>query len=340
MRVNVQLIDATTGNHLWADRFDKPIADLFDMQDEIVSHLANQLRPELLAAEAQRAEREPNPDSDGPLFPGRRVVQQGRNDNIERARELFRTGGRRSIRRISTRLSASARVDVLIGAIYTSDERPRAAGGGRGAADQGAFHRAAQLLGASLAGICPDPDQSRRPRHRRIGSRPGAQPKPRRGACVERPGEDRHGPRGGDGGSCRARRSASSPADAVAFIWNYISGLAKLHLGADEEATEMFRLSTDANRNYPLNYFSNAAALALFGRLDEARSRGQCRTGASAELLRRSFSRRGRQRQSDLPRPARAYRGGHAQGRAPGGLTDWMLSSYKGLGAARVSQGD
>src|SRR5208282_4518160 len=35
MRVNVQLIDAETGNHLWAERFDKPLADLFDMQDEI-----------------------------------------------------------------------------------------------------------------------------------------------------------------------------------------------------------------------------------------------------------------------------------------------------------------
>ena len=30
MRVNVQLIDAETGNHLWAERFDKPVADLFD----------------------------------------------------------------------------------------------------------------------------------------------------------------------------------------------------------------------------------------------------------------------------------------------------------------------
>jgi adenylate cyclase len=37
LRVNVQLVDAETGNHLWAERFDKPIADLFDMQDEIVS---------------------------------------------------------------------------------------------------------------------------------------------------------------------------------------------------------------------------------------------------------------------------------------------------------------
>ena len=39
MRVNVQLIDAETGHHLWAERFDKPLADLFDMQDEIVARL-------------------------------------------------------------------------------------------------------------------------------------------------------------------------------------------------------------------------------------------------------------------------------------------------------------
>ena len=45
LRVNVQLIDAETGNHLWAERFDKPVADLFDMQDEIVSRLANTLEP-------------------------------------------------------------------------------------------------------------------------------------------------------------------------------------------------------------------------------------------------------------------------------------------------------
>ena len=45
--VNVQLIDAETGKHLWAERFDKPLADLFDMQDEIVARLANQLGTEL-----------------------------------------------------------------------------------------------------------------------------------------------------------------------------------------------------------------------------------------------------------------------------------------------------
>jgi hypothetical protein len=34
VRVNVQLIDAETGSHLWAERFDKPLTDLFDMQDK------------------------------------------------------------------------------------------------------------------------------------------------------------------------------------------------------------------------------------------------------------------------------------------------------------------
>ena len=54
MRVNVQLIDAETGNHLWAERFDKPLADLFDMQDEIVARLAGALNAQLVVAEAQR----------------------------------------------------------------------------------------------------------------------------------------------------------------------------------------------------------------------------------------------------------------------------------------------
>jgi adenylate cyclase len=43
MRVNVQLIDAETGDHLWAERFDKALAGLFDMQDEIVARLAGAL---------------------------------------------------------------------------------------------------------------------------------------------------------------------------------------------------------------------------------------------------------------------------------------------------------
>ena len=70
MRVNVQLIDAETGNHLWAERFDKPLADLFDMQDEIVARLANALNAQLATAEARRSEQVPNPDSMDLYFQG------------------------------------------------------------------------------------------------------------------------------------------------------------------------------------------------------------------------------------------------------------------------------
>ena len=91
LRVNVQLIDAKTGAHLWAERFDKPMADLFDMQDEIVSQLANQLRPQLLAAEAKRAERSPQPNSVDLYFQGVQFgsIRPGAPPNIERARGYF-----------------------------------------------------------------------------------------------------------------------------------------------------------------------------------------------------------------------------------------------------------
>ena len=90
MRVNVQLIDAETGNHLWAERFDKPLADLFDMQDEIVARLANALNTELVAAEARRAEKTPNPDSMDLYFQGLACDNKGRTpDKLAQARSFF-----------------------------------------------------------------------------------------------------------------------------------------------------------------------------------------------------------------------------------------------------------
>ena len=77
LRVNVQLIDAESGQHLWADRFDKPVADLFDMQDEIVSRLANTLGAQLIEAEARRAERSLHPDAMDLCFQGRAWLTRG-----------------------------------------------------------------------------------------------------------------------------------------------------------------------------------------------------------------------------------------------------------------------
>ena len=87
MRVNVQLIDAETGSHLWAERFDKPLADLFDMQDEIVARLAGTLNTELIAAEARRAEQAPNPNSMDHYFQGMAWLNKGLSlNNVAQAR--------------------------------------------------------------------------------------------------------------------------------------------------------------------------------------------------------------------------------------------------------------
>ena len=54
MRVNVQLIDAETDAHLWAERFDSNLGDLFGVQNEITGRIANALGVELVAREAIR----------------------------------------------------------------------------------------------------------------------------------------------------------------------------------------------------------------------------------------------------------------------------------------------
>ena len=68
MRVNVQLVDAETGNHLWAERFDKTLADLFEMQDEIVARVANALTAQITKTEARRAQWVSNPDAIDLIF--------------------------------------------------------------------------------------------------------------------------------------------------------------------------------------------------------------------------------------------------------------------------------
>src|ERR1700691_1592580 len=90
LRVNAQLIDAETGNHLWAERLDKPIADLFDMQDEIVSRLANTLDAQLIAAEARRAEGVLHPNSMDLYFQGRACWNKGLTpEYMSQARDFF-----------------------------------------------------------------------------------------------------------------------------------------------------------------------------------------------------------------------------------------------------------
>ena len=90
VRVNAQLIDAETGAHLWADRFEEDVADLFKLQDQVVARLANTLGFELVKAEAQKGARANNPDAGDLVMRGLALLQlQRTKDRVDAARALF-----------------------------------------------------------------------------------------------------------------------------------------------------------------------------------------------------------------------------------------------------------
>ena len=62
VRITAQLIDALSGSHLWADRFDGSLEDVFDLQDRVASSVAGVIEPALQAAETTRSANRPTSD--------------------------------------------------------------------------------------------------------------------------------------------------------------------------------------------------------------------------------------------------------------------------------------
>jgi adenylate cyclase len=94
VRVNAQLIDAASGAHLWADRFEEDLADLFKLQDQVVARLANALGYELIKAEAEAGAHSKNPDSIDLDMRGRAAMilstqQQPTKDTLVAVRAWF-----------------------------------------------------------------------------------------------------------------------------------------------------------------------------------------------------------------------------------------------------------
>jgi TolB-like protein len=271
VRVNVQLIDAETSNHLWAERFDKPLADLFDMQDEIVARLAAALNAQLVAAEARRAEQAPSPDSMDLFFQGLAWLNRGINpENVAHARIFFDRALSADPDNVDA-LVESARADVYEGIMLVVIDSAAAFAAAEVkltkalslVADHARGHmwlgfvnmftkRAAQGIAECEHALALD--RNLVGAHAAIGS----------GKIYVGRAEET------EAHICEALRR--SPRDTIAYAWMTIAGLAKLHLGSYEQAIAWFRRAIEANRNYPLAFFQLAAALAQLDRLDEAHS--------------------------------------------------------------------
>jgi TolB-like protein/class 3 adenylate cyclase len=271
MRVNVQLVDAETGSHLWAERFDKPLADLFDMQDEIVARLANALNAQLAAAEARRAEQAPNPNSMDLYCQGLSQFHRGRSPgHVVQARGFFD----RAL------VADPDNAEALIG----SAAADIADGGNSFVADPGAaFAVAESKLTKALSSL---PDHARG--HAFLGYVKILTKRAVEGIAecehaltLDRNLAEAHAFIGlGKIFTGRAEEAEAhidqalrlSPRDTSAYVWLTEVGIAKNHLSDCEQAVLWCRRAIEANRNYPEAHFHLAAALARLGRLDEARS--------------------------------------------------------------------
>src|SRR3977135_2740533 len=91
VRVTGQLIDSSTGAHLWADRFDGAMEDIFDLQDDITLKVVGAIAPKLENAEIDRAMRKPTDSLDGYDYYLRAMASfhKAGRDEIKEAVRLF-----------------------------------------------------------------------------------------------------------------------------------------------------------------------------------------------------------------------------------------------------------
>ena len=274
MRVSVQLIDAESGAHIWAERFDKPVADLFDMQDEIVARLANALSAQLFAAEARRAERKPNPDSMDVCFQGwARLNKSFTSDSFATARGLFERAAALDPANVFGFVGLAV-VDLQVALNFLTDDRA-----GRLAAAEAAINKALSLAPdnaiAHLLLAAVQMHTNRASEGVRQCERALQLDRNLAGAHAQIGNGKLHLGQAEDTEAHVQEALRLSPRDTHAYLWCLFAGLAKFQLGQEEEAIVWMRRSIDANRNFPSSRFLLAAALARLGRLPEARSEAQ-----------------------------------------------------------------
>lgn len=91
VRITGQLIDSETGAHLWADRFDGALDDVFDLQDQVTASVVGAIAPKVDLAETERAKRKPveNLDAYDCYLRGRAKAQEDGREALEEALRLF-----------------------------------------------------------------------------------------------------------------------------------------------------------------------------------------------------------------------------------------------------------
>ena len=271
VRINVQLVDAENGAHLWAERFDKQHAGLLEMQDEVVAQLSRAICIELVAAESRRAAHEP----------------VDRLDTVDHALRGWAAWNQRRSREVARQARASfeaalcldgSNISALLGLAdthiwevntFVSEDRP-----GQIRAAEAAVKNALELAPRNAAA------------HLGYGRVLFAMSRPERALRevelarrLDRNLAAIHGYLGqikialGRAGETRAHVEEAmrlSPQDPLLRLWHYLIGLAEVYLGHVVRGIESLRKSVEIDPGWGLAHFTLAGALALAGLLVDA----------------------------------------------------------------------
>jgi TolB-like protein/Flp pilus assembly protein TadD len=270
VRFNAQLLDAESGAHIWAERFDKPRTDLFDMQDEVTARLARMVDVELVAAESRRAERKAGyGDSTDHAMRGRAVLNEDMSIGAaRRARSFFEEALRLDERNVAALLGL-ADAHMWEVNMYVSDNR----------AEQTRIADAAVLQALSLAPSSANVRCSHGTVLYAMGMPDRALREFELAITIDRNLAVAHAYCGlmkfylGRSAETEAHVAEAlrlSPRDPLLFHWRYLIGVADLYLGRGVRAIKGLRQSVELNAHWALSHFVLAAALAQAGLLAEA----------------------------------------------------------------------
>ena len=272
IRFNAQLVDAESGGHLWAERFDKQRADLLDMQDEVTTRLARTIHIEMIAAESRRAARE-RPGRfdavDHTLLGWAAWNQNLSLESARRARRFFETALRLDEHNVGALIGFANAHMWEVNMSYASDDRD-------------AQIRAAETAAKQALVLAPDSPEA----HVTYGTILYAMRAPERAlrefefaVGLDANLATAHAYLGqmkfslGRAPDTRAHVAEAmrlSPRDPFLFHWHFFIGVAEVYLGRVAHGMESLRKSVEINPNWGLSQFVLAGALALAGLLGEA----------------------------------------------------------------------
>src|SRR6516165_3490262 len=257
VRFNAQLVDAESGGHLWAERFDKQRADLLDMQDEVTTRLARTIHIEMIDAESRRAARE-RPDHldavDHTLLGWAAWNHNLSLDSARRARRFFKTALQLDEYNVEALIGFANSHMWEVNMSYASDDRL-------------AQIRAAETAAKQVLALAPDSAKA----HMTYGTVLYAMRAPERAvrefefavgldsnlaAAHAYLGQMKFSlGRARDTHTHVAEAMRLSPRDPLLFHWHFFIGVAEVYLGRVDYGIESLRTSVEINSNWGLSQF-------------------------------------------------------------------------------------